>query len=237
MSKKFHCNICDSSFPTKYCLERHIENTKYCKSLRTQIEENNQLKIDIENYKKQIELLSQNNIELQSHLKISNEIENERKMRCLNKKILIENLTPITDDQIKLSSKLLTLDTAKNGFTGYAKWMLSFLKNYVICTDESRNKLVWKNETEDDIVNDINGNILLKKVFSIVYNSHNKILQKEIDNCLKELKICHSYENAYYSKEMEYCTKRRDEFYSITKLSVFSRHIIKHFISDIKKVT
>lgn len=84
------------------------------------------------------------------------------------KNSVIQNLTPLLENEMKNSVPHLTVDHIKAGPEGYAKYALSHpLKDKVTCTDASRKKLAWKNES-GEIVYDVEGSQLSEKFFRII---------------------------------------------------------------------
>lgn len=215
---KFSCDVCLKTHINKYSLQRHIVNSKLCELVRN-------LKKENDDYKSQINILT-NQLDL-------NEFHKTDRKKLKYK--LCDQLIPIKSEDILNAANLVTLNTLNNGPEEYANWMISFLKNSVICVDESRKKIVWKNEEKINTVNDIGCNYLLKKIFNkdvkeILY----ELLEKEKIKYSKDL----SGKDIYLRAEAEFIVprimKKQDNLQCITDQTNFSKYVIKLFINRIK---
>lgn len=81
---------------------------------------------------------------------------------------VIQNLTPLLEHEMKQHVPQLTVEHVRAGAEGYAKFALSHpLRDKITCTDASRKKLAWKNDS-GDIVYDMEGTQLSEKFFRII---------------------------------------------------------------------
>ena len=91
----------------------------------------------------------------------------------------IQNLTPLSDEEMREQSRFLTKEHINAGPEGYVKYALEYpLKNKVTCTDVSRKKLAWK-DVDGKVIMDTEGSQLAQKFFTSL-KDQNKKLCKDI---------------------------------------------------------
>lgn len=224
------CSACLITYANKYSLERHIKKSKLCSMIRD-------LKRDNENYEGYIDELTNENEDYKTQIeKYKEREETVRRKREFSKlkKQLISKLEPITSDEILDSNDSLTLKITNNGAQGYADWLLSYFEDKTFCVDGSRKKIVWKNEEDFNIVNDIGCKYLLNKVFN------DDATHKLIKLLKQENKLLQQQQYKYNEKEYLFLlsrnSERRSNVYEITKSSNFSNIITKLFISGLKTI-
>jgi len=101
------------------------------------------------------------------------------------KNTIIQNLTPITDDEMRQHLPQLTRKHIDAGAQGYAQFAMDFpLKDKLGIMDVSRKKLAWKN-AEGNIVYDAEGSTLSEKFFRVI-KERNETLFKEIFHDLQD---------------------------------------------------
>ena len=95
------------------------------------------------------------------------------------------NLPPLTNKHLEEHAQFLSMDHFKRGFQGYAEYALEFpLKGMVTCTDYSRRKVKYNNDTGDTIV-DPNMKNLCTNLFRAI-RSRNQDLTNEYMKAMKE---------------------------------------------------
>ncbi len=93
-----------------------------------------------------------------------------------NRNVVLQNLQPITDEDLQEHIVNLTLDFIQQGAKGYANFAESYpLKNKILCTDRARKKLKYKNpagELTDD------GRALALRFFQAISERNTEILNR-----------------------------------------------------------
>lgn len=222
---KVCCNACLKIYSNKYNLERHIISSKSCSTIRELMKAN-------EDYKNQIDILA-------NKLKVFTDREEEllRKREVTkSKKKTQSSLIPIKDEDILNASKRITQRILDDRAEGLANWMLSFLKDSVICVDQSRKKIVWKDEDDISIINDNIGKYLLVKVFNDdVKNVINTILKKEQAHHTKIVNSGDRYAFEESTQILQQNSRKQCNINGITELTKFSKKVINLFITGIKR--
>ena len=96
-----------------------------------------------------------------------------------NNRNVVNNLQPITEEQIQDHLEHLTLDFILKGAKGFADFANSYpFKNRVICTDKSRRKLKFRDE-DGAVVDDGGGHKLSQKFFQAISTRNEEIITAE----------------------------------------------------------
>ena len=163
------CSYCDTCFSRKDSLTRHLNNS--CRSLHE---------------KTYIKLLEQMN---ELKLEIAQMKNNQATTNVNNRNVVVNNLQPITDEDIQEQIENLTLDFILEGAKGFADFANSYpFKDRVLCTDKSRKKLRYRDE-DGELVEDGGGHKLIQKFFQAIstrneelINAEYNILQQEVES-------------------------------------------------------
>lgn len=165
---EFKCQFCEKSFYTKDHLQNHkktckvnkskinedqFNNIKEIEKLKTQntglVLDNEKLKnnntrytLEIECLKKEIDKLNKDHDKMIDKLSVpsNNTTNNNNK----NITVFLQNAEPITEEYIIEQAKKLTYDQHVRGINGYIEHYSAVVKNRVVSTDPSRNKIKYK---------------------------------------------------------------------------------------------
>jgi len=208
------CIYCNNVFTNNKTLSRHQKEAKYC--LKLQGKTHN---VYICTCGKEYTLLSslnrhrdscpeyQNkhtdqNIALQDIIK---QYENIIHTLCSkkdihnNRSVVLNNLQPITDDDIKDTLDYLTLDIIQLGPKGYADYANSYpFKDKLICTDRSRKKIRYKT-SNGDISDD--SRKLAKNFFQAISEKNTTLLNNACSDIHEEIKLIIA-ENRVYDSDI-----------------------------------
>ena len=200
----YTCEFCSHKFSTKTALVHHTKTAKYCLKLRGQTSafvckvcdkklsekrtyEKHVEKCGTMEAQKKIEFLEKQVQEQKRQIaELLDKLENvaiqaSKKSTTTN----IVNLIPMTDDWLKESAELLTIEHIENGGSGYAKFASeNSFKDRVKCLDVSRKILQYKDK--DKLVRDQKGRKLAEKFFDSINTKNAELIEKATDE-IKEL--------------------------------------------------
>jgi hypothetical protein len=215
------CNMCDKNFMSNITLRRH---QKTCKTSDF-----------VEKLKKDFRILKEKYIASESKNKmLMNQVEQYRedfnklsltavKRPVSNTKNVqinnyIQQMAPLTIQDIKESVPMLTLDHHVKGAEGYAEYALEFpFKDKIVCVDVGRNKIKYKNG-EGDVIEDIGFRKMMTKLceslkdrtFNLCQEHYEKLsakfTEKEMNeyNCMDTALAITRYASG---RESEFCNK------------------------------
>jgi hypothetical protein len=203
------CDYCKNTFTTKAILARHQKRTLYC--LELQGKANN-----IQHQCKYCSRIFARGSSMSRHMKscpmVATAIDAvEEKLSALqeqittlmlngttstnvnNRNVVVNNLQPITEEQIQDHLGHLTLDFILEGAKGFADFANSYpFKDRVLCTDKSRRKLKFRDE-EGSLVDDGGGHKLIQKFFQAIsprneelISAEYNILQRKVESIAQE---------------------------------------------------
>ena len=142
---KFKCNDCDKSFSRKHHL---VDHKKICQKKDSNININNlnnqlhEKNIIIQTLREQIKNL-QDKLE-NIALKAVSRPTTTNKTQINN---FIQNMEPISQEQLIEHTPQLTIEHVQKGASGYAEYALEYpLKDRIACVDYSRRKIKFKNK-------------------------------------------------------------------------------------------
>lgn len=157
---EYPCEYCGTVFADKSNMVRHQKKAKYCLELQGR---------NREGYKCPCGKSYSRNDNLQRHqgqckiyqqypekssqdvlLEIVKTLQSQMTLLATKnpRTVIMNNLPPITDQDLYEHLEHLTLDIIKAGAKGYADFAGTYpLKNKVICTDRARKKLKYRDET------------------------------------------------------------------------------------------
>lgn len=158
------CSICDQQFTRKDNLKRH---QVHCKPTNAHEQD------------MRIEQLRQEIINLMT---LQTQAANVN-----NRNVVVNNLQPITDEQIQEHLEHLTLNFIQEGAKGFADFANSYpFKDRVLCTDKSRRKLRYKDE-DGEIVDDGGGLKLAHRFFQAIAPRNEELINAEYNTIQKEV--------------------------------------------------
>jgi len=161
-TKKFVCECCKKNFSTKYRLETHYQScAKYKKKgIEEKFDiEKNRLLDKISDMEK---IIAEKNVCI---LKLQDKLENiairavERPTSTTNNmktniNNFIQNMEPMTSENLLEHTGNLTLEHVQKGASGYAEYALEYpFKDRVACVDYSRRKIKFK-DSDGHLVTD-----------------------------------------------------------------------------------
>ncbi len=153
----YACPTCDLKFMRKDSLTRHT-NLNTCKPSETQ---NRYLMDQISQLQKQI-------TELMKSKTPSN-----------NNRVVVNNLPPITDQDLEENIEKLSIEFILEGAKGYADFATSYpFKDRVVCTDKSRKKIKYKDAT-GEVIDDPYGRKLTQKFFTALAERNKELIGTE----------------------------------------------------------
>ena len=93
--------------------------------------------------------------------------------------VVLQNMAPITDEDIQEHLEHLTLNFIQEGAKGYADFANSYpFKDRVLCTDKSRKKLKYKG-TNGEVIDDGGGLKLAQRFFQAIAPRNEEIINAE----------------------------------------------------------
>lgn len=182
----YQCKYCHKSFTRKEYMNKHEKKSCSSKAaaeeiqrLRTRVEvleaEQRKDQQTITDLRFQLSRKEDN----QQHVTLTAVSRPTTSVRNTIKNSVIQNLLPLKEEEMKEHTAFLTLEHIKEGAEGYAKFALERpFKDRITCTDVSRKKLAWKNDS-GEIIYDSEGQQLSEKFFRIT-RERNESLCKEI---------------------------------------------------------
>ncbi len=172
----YKCEYCNKEFQRKYNLQVHQKRTQYCLARQelacrspVQLPESN-----MQTQKMLFDLIKQ----------LQQTIE---KLTDNQRNVVLQNLTPVTDEEIQEHLDHLTLDFICQGAKGYANFANYYpFKNRILCTDRARKKLKYRNH-DGEIIEDSGGIKLVQRFFRAraprneeIINAEYRTLQEEV---------------------------------------------------------
>jgi hypothetical protein len=195
--ESFICNFCQKEFSLKPNLLRHID---ICKAKKNLEEENKEEKIDrlndelnvakteilllkkeISNYQSHIEEKNQKIEKLENHiLKLSEKPTTTNNTTNNNQRYsqIIQNLSPITQENFDDLSSKLEEKHITNGPYGYVAFAKENFKNKLLCTDMNRKNLKYKN-AKNHIITDVNGKEFTYQFFSSIQQARQILVEEQ----------------------------------------------------------
>ena len=176
--KKYNCQYCNKQFSRKDNLLRH---EKKCQQEDMQDSGQDDLLIKvIDKYGEMVKDLQRQITELSANRSIANQTNNNN-----NRNVVMNNLQPITDDDLQKHLDLLSLDFIQEGAKGYADFAGNYpFKDKVICTDKSRKKLKYKNQ-DGELTDD--GRVLAQRFFIAISERNTAILNQAYSDLHHEM--------------------------------------------------
>jgi hypothetical protein len=102
-----------------------------------------------------------------------------------NRNMVMNNLQPITDEDIQEALEHLTLNFIQEGAKGYADFAGNYpFKDKIMCTDKSRKKLKYKNE-DGELTDD--GRSLAQRFFQAISERNTEILNQAYSDLHHEI--------------------------------------------------
>ncbi len=99
-----------------------------------------------------------------------------------NRNVVVNNLSPLTDENISEHIERLSIDFILQGAKGYADFANRYpFKNHIVCTDKARKKIKYKNAA-GEIVDDPHGRILTQRFFQSYADKNRQIITSEYRN-------------------------------------------------------
>ncbi len=219
----YRCAFCNSVLSSQANLLKHHKRAKFCLEIQgkeatktftcacgknyTHVDSFNRHKkdcqqstLDIKNILNKIEQLLQKSIDKPTNVvnNVANNIANN---------VALQNLEPLTDDDIKEHLNQLSLDFIQEGGKGFADFANSYpFKNRVVCTDKARKKLKYKNE-RGEIINDNHGLKLARRFFQNIAPRNEEIINNEYHILQQQVQQIADEEKASTSDITEILTK------------------------------
>ena len=185
---KFNCKYCDKDFSSKYAVVTHgIDCSESYMRIKEKIEKDIILDKDIQIQKLEDKITKlENKLENIALKAVSRSTYTQNNDHRTQLQIKIDNLPPLTDEHIAKISDYLTMDVFNKGIIyGYVPMIYDYiLKDRVICTDYSRQKIVYKDENENIVVDP--GMVkLVQKVCINLEPKNTPLAQVQIDKIIK----------------------------------------------------
>ncbi len=213
------CEFCKSTFSLRINLLKHQKKALYCLRLRGESPEKTvyscscgksythggsyerhkrdceqQSKADYKDIVGKYEVQQDRFLDLISSLQQTIETLSTRQpTNIVNNNVALQNMAPLTDEDLRDHLENLTLNFIQEGAKGFAEFANSYpFKNRILCTDKSRKKLKYKNEN-GEIVDDNRGLKLAQRFFRVItphseelINTEYRLLQKKVQQIAEE---------------------------------------------------
>ena len=186
------CEYCSNSFTTNAILLRHQKRALYCLELQGKVSNT------VEHQCNYCSRIFTRGSSLSRHMKCcpmaSSAINAvEQKLLALqeqitnlmpssgvnNRNVVVNNLQPITDEDMQEQVGNLTLDFILEGAKGFADFANCYpFKDRVLCTDKSRKKLRYRDE-DGEVINDGGGHKLIQRFFQAISTRNEELISAE----------------------------------------------------------
>jgi uncharacterized Zn-finger protein len=204
-ASKIVCEYCGSTFSTEYNLRKHQQITSYClkmqgsdpieeficpacqkrytrkDNLTKHLRQCEHSRINDVVDKKVVEAQNVHLLELITQLQttITGMQQASNTTNINRNNVVLQNMTPITDEDIQEHLVHLTLNFIQEGAKGYADFANSYpFKDRVLCTDKSRKKLKYK-DVDGEVIEDGGGLKLAQKFFQAIAPRNEEIINAE----------------------------------------------------------
>ena len=225
VNTEYKCSYCEKILCSKNSQKRH-EN-KCTKQILTKNETiiQNQLNTMISRNKKLIRRLQEKDTKiknLESHIqKLEDRIDNiaiksaTKPMTINNRNLFtynyIQNMQPLVEEDYTNCADKLTFEHIKNGANGYAKYALENpLNNKIVCTDNSRKKVYYKDKN-GDVIADPELVTILSKICKAIQARNTELIENSFEELAEQYKKHPSDESSHllqvYSKYIHSITK------------------------------
>nr|QBK87936.1 MAG: hypothetical protein LCMAC202_02970 [Marseillevirus LCMAC202] len=177
-SEEYTCEYCKKGYGRKDALYKH---QRICLHLQIQIENSKDVNEKvIETVDKKVAQVQ--NVQL---LELITQLQQtiagmQQGGNTINRNnVVLQNMAPITDEDIQDHLEHLTLNFIQEGAKGYADFANSYpFKNRVLCTDKARKKLKYK-DADGEVVEDGGGVKLAQKFFQAIAPRNEEIINIE----------------------------------------------------------
>ena len=153
--------------------------------------------------------------------------------------IMLNNLSPITDEQLSEKIEHLTLNFIRKGAKGYADFAGHYpLKNNIVCTDKARKKIRYK-DANGELTDD--SKELTKRFFSAIQPKNEELINTEYQDLHEQIKSIVS-ENKAGELDITSLLTRATELQELLiksreaargKNDEFARDFIKHLTKNL----
>ncbi|KKL13994.1 hypothetical protein LCGC14_2520190 [marine sediment metagenome] len=165
---KYSCHSCGREYIRSDKYEQHTRNCN--KATRTTAQEISVLCGENQRLSQQINQLQTQIMMMMQSGKVGN---------VSNRNVVVNNLPPITDEDLQEHTDQLTLDFILDGAKGYADFANNYpFKDRILCTDKSRKKLKYRGP-DGEIVDDPNGKKLTQRFFQSIAVKNNELVNNE----------------------------------------------------------
>nr|QBK88171.1 MAG: hypothetical protein LCMAC202_05330 [Marseillevirus LCMAC202] len=163
--ERYSCTFCERDFSRSDALKRHQIGCS-ARDVRDKLrdEQNTQLLDMIAQLQRTIEHLSQNQ-------GTGNTVNRNN--------VVLQNMAPITDEDIQEHLEHLTLNFIQDGAKGYADFAGKYpFKDRLLCTDRARKKLKYK-DGNGEVIEDGGGAKLAQRFFQVIAPRNEEIINTE----------------------------------------------------------
>ena len=179
--EKFTCEYCNKEYARKDVLYKH---QRMCIHLQERLA--NRDKVDVDKKvaecidKKVAEVQNVQLLELIKQLQTTISGMQQATTTNINRNnVVLQNMPPITDEDIQDHLEHLTLNFIQEGAKGYADFANCYpFKDRILCTDKSRKKLKYKG-FDGEVVEDGGGLKLAQQFFQVIAPRNEEIINAE----------------------------------------------------------
>lgn len=198
---KYICDHCKTSFTLISNLTRHQKGAKYClqgrkiekdycicpcgKQLsRNDVLERHQKRCAYYQKQTQKELQPTNdgNVQVKDLIQLITKLVERPTVTQTNNNnnnLVLNNLEPITDEDLQKNLDHLTINFINDGAKGYATFADSYpCKNRLLCTDKARKKLRYK-DGDGELIDDASGLKLTQRFFQAIAPRNEELINAE----------------------------------------------------------
>jgi hypothetical protein len=193
----FICQYCEKKLSSKHSLTAHLSSCQKRVENNPELllQENIELKQtnlllseNIKSYEKEIAEKNRKIEKLENHImklsekpRTTNNINNNQRYSQI-----INNLSPITDENFEELSSKLELKHITNGAHGYIALVKENFGNKLLCTDVSRKNMKFKDKN-NNIITDINGTEFTFKFFNSIKEARQYFVELQKNEAKTEL--------------------------------------------------
>lgn len=226
----YTCTFCKSQFNDVYIMKRHQHTAKYCLLLQQNDNEQYNCNHCGKNFSRRDNLLRHQKkcivhavppvsepdhqgsglqLQLGDLMAIITKLVERPTISTAtsNRNVMLNNLEPITDEEIADHIRHLTIDFIQDGAKGYANFAGSYpFKDRLLCTDKARKKLRYK-DSDGELVDDANGSKLTRRFFQAIAPRNEQLINEEYKTLQQKVHQIATEGKSYTSNLTDLLTK------------------------------
>jgi hypothetical protein len=236
-NKEHECKYCERLFDRKDVLDRHYRTCKkkhddHMMSNAINQVQKDQFEAQNSHLLTLITQLQQTIVGMQGNNAAGNTINRNN--------VVMNNLQPLTDEDIQEHLEHLTLNFIQAGAKGYADFAGNYpFKDRLVCTDKSRKKLKYK-DSDGEVIEDGGGIKLAQRFFQAIAPRNEEIINAEYKSLHEEVQQIAQEGTAYRTDLTGILTKATHLQEILVKCQAAARgeenELTKEFVNHLTKM-